>query len=261
MIKKLSLILGLCTLSLLTGLSSCKKDDTITGTANINIHLTDGPGNYDAVLIDVQQIEIHSDISGWVTLTPTHPGVYNLLDFSNGMDTLLCHTQLPAGKISQMRLILGNNNSVVVDGVNKPLSTPSAQQSGLKFNIHQDLMANGSYDVWIDFDAGRSIVETGNGGYSLKPVVRAYTELTNGKIKGFVLPPAAHAVVYAINGTDTFSTIPEANGYFMFCGLPAGNYVLWFDASAITNYQDLLMPNTPVTFGMINDVGTVTLVQ
>ena len=259
--KKLPLTLGICTLALLAGVSSCKKDDAATGTADMNIRLTDGPGNYDAVLIDVQQIEVHSDVSGWVTLAPTHPGIYNLLDFSNGMDTLLCHAQLPAGKISQMRLILGNNNSVVVDGVTKPLSTPSAQQSGLKFNIHQDLVPNGSYDVWIDFDAGRSIIETGNGGYSLKPVVRAYSELTNGRIKGYVLPLAAEAVIYAINGADTFSAIPEANGYFMFCGLPEGNYSLWFDALDMTNYQDSLIPNTPVTFGMINDVGTVTLVQ
>jgi len=257
--KKLSLISTLCLFLVAAGLGSCNKDDA-SGTARLNVHLTDAPGNYDAVYIDVQKIEIHSDISGWVTITPSHPGIYNLLDFSNGMDTLLCHVDLPAGKISQMRLVLGENNSVVVDGVAKPLATPSAQQSGLKFNIHQDLAPNGSYDVWIDFDAGRSIVETGSGSYSLKPVVRAYTELTNGKIKGYVLPPAADAVVYAINGVDTFSAIPEADGYFMFCGLPEGTYSLWFDALDVTGYEDMTMPDVSVTFGTINDVGTITLV-
>lgn len=256
---KKALILSLCSLGILVCLNACKKDNPTTGVAHMNVHLTDGPANYDAVYIDVQHIEIHSDVSGWVTINPIHPDVYNLLDFSNGLDTLLCHAELPAGKVSQMRLILGNNNSVVVDGNTKPLSTPSAQQSGLKFNIHQELIPNGSYDVWIDFDAGRSIVETGNGTYSLKPVVRAYTGLTNGKITGYVLPPAAHAVVYAIQGTDTFSAIPEANGYFLFCGLPEGSYSLWFDALDITNYQDLLFPNTQVTFGTINNVGTITL--
>ncbi|WP_157976885.1 DUF4382 domain-containing protein [Taibaiella helva] len=259
--KKRPLVLGLCVLGLLSLLASCKKDDAPAGTATMNIHLTDGPGNYDAVLIDVQQIEIHSDINGWVTVNPVHPGVYNLLDFRNGADTLLCQAQLPAGNISQMRLVLGSSNSVVVDGVTYPLSTPSAQQSGLKFNIHQELVPNGSYHFWIDFDAGRSIVKTGNGAYSLKPVIRTYTELTNGKIKGYVLPPAADATVYAINGADTFSAIPAADGYFLFCGLPEGNYNLWFDALDATNYQDSLMPNVPVTFGNINDVGIVTLIQ
>lgn len=259
--KKTAFALGLCVLGLLTVLASCKKDDAPAGTATMSIHLTDGPGNYDAVLIDVQQIEIYSDAGGSITVPLAHPGIYNLLDFRNGADTLLCRAQLPAGNISQMRLILGSNNSVIVDGVTYPLSTPSAQQSGLKLNIHQELIPNGSYHFWIDFDAGRSIVQKGNGAYSLKPVIRTYTELTNGKIKGYVLPQAADAMVYAINGVDTFSAIPAADGYFLFCGLPEGDYTLWFDALNATNYQDSLMLHVPVTFGNINDVGTVTLTQ
>lgn len=244
----------------MTWLSACDKDDNDSGSATVAVRLTDGPADYDAVYIDVQKVEIHSDASGWVSLSPVVPGVYNLLDFSNGMDTLLCKTTLPVGNISQMRLVLGNNNSVVVNGTTHPLSTPSAQQSGLKFNIHQELAANGAYDIWIDFDAGKSIVETGNGNYSLKPVVRAYTALTNGRIKGFVLPPLAQPVVYAINGTDTFSAIPELTGYYMFCGLPQGTYNLWFDAAAGTGYQDSLMTNVNVSFGVVTDVGITTLV-
>ncbi len=264
--KKLPLILGLlCVLCLATTITSCKKDDkpgeTGKGTATLYVHLTDAPAAYDAVLIDIQQIEIHSDAGGWVTLSPLRPGVYNLLDLSNGVDTLLCQAQLPAGKISQMRLILGDNNAVVVDGVTEPLSTPSTQQSGLKLNIHQDLAPNGSYRIWIDFDAARSILKKGNGTYSLKPVIRTYTELTDGRIKGYLLPPAANAVVYAISGVDTFSAIPGIDGYFMFCGLPEGNYSLWFDAEDITLYKDLVIPDVRVAFGIINDMGTITLIQ
>ncbi len=239
---------------------SCKKDDDNGGTAKVAVHLTDGPGDYDAIYIDVQRVEIHSDVGGWVTLTPLVPGIYNLLDFSNGMDTLLCQADLPAGKISQMRLVLGENNSIIVNGTSHPLATPSAQQSGLKFNIHQDLVANGSYHVWIDFDAGKSIVEQGNGSYSLKPVIRAYTELTNGQIKGIVLPPQAEATVYAIHGADTFSAIPEPDGRFMFCGLPEGSYTLWFDAEGTTGFLDATLPDVNVSFGVITDVGVVTLV-
>jgi hypothetical protein len=68
-----------------TAFFSCKKDnDNKQGTARVNFHLTDGPGPYDAVYVDIRQVEVHSDVSGWVTLTPVHPGIYNLLDFSNG---------------------------------------------------------------------------------------------------------------------------------------------------------------------------------
>lgn len=45
------------------------------------------------------------------------------------------------------------------------------------------------YKLWLDFDAGRSVVEIGNGNYILKPVIRIYSEATSGAIKGSVLPP------------------------------------------------------------------------
>lgn len=241
-------------------LQSCKKDEDKTGNATVNIRLTDGPGHYDAVYIDVQSVEIHSDVSGWVTVPAIVPGIYNLLDFRNGMDTLLCHTVLPAGRISQMRLILGENNSVVVAGASHPLATPSAQQSGLKFNIHQELAANGAYDIWIDFDAGRSIVAKGNGTYSLKPVVRAYTKLTDGRIRGVVLPQAALATVYATNGADTFAAIPDALGGFLYCGLPEGSYTLWIDAADNTGFADMTLPPVNVAFGVVSDIGIITLV-
>lgn len=257
--KRTLLILSVIALTVCGIFSSCSKDSDEKGMAKVNVHLTDGPADYDAIFIDVQSVEIHSDVSGWVSVAPVVPGVYNLLDFSNGLDTLLCTANLPVGHISQMRLVLGNNNSIIVNGVSHPLATPSAQQSGLKFNIHQELVANGSYDIWIDFDAAKSIVEQGNGGYSLKPVIRTYTALTNGKIKGFVLPVTAEAVVYAIHGTDTFSAIPAADGHYMFCGLPEGTYNLWFDAASSTGFQDFYLPDVTVSFGVITDLGITTL--
>jgi len=240
---------------------SCKKDnDNSQGTARVNFHLTDGPGPYDAVYVDIQQVEVHSDVSGWVTLTPAHPGIYNLLDFSNGMDTLLVAADIPAGSISQMRLVLGSSNSVVINGTSYNLGTPSAQESGLKLNLNSSFSAGGSYDVWIDFDAGRSIVQTGNGQYKLKPVIRAYSATTNGKIKGIVLPLSAGAMVYAINGTDTSSAIPDAAGNFVISGLTDGTYTLWVDAGIASGLQDTLLPNLTVTYGNTTNVGTLILV-
>jgi hypothetical protein len=69
------------------------------------------------------------------------------LDFTNGLDTLLGSTVLPAGKISQMRLVLGSRNTVNIDGTISDLKTPSAQQSGLKFKIDATLKAGITYDV------------------------------------------------------------------------------------------------------------------
>src|SRR4029077_16111178 len=122
--------------------TSCNKENN---TSRLSVYLTDAPAGYDAVLIDVVGVEIKATSdqgdNGWQQL-PVNAGIYNLLDFTNGMDTLLSTVELPAGKVSQLRLKLGTNNTIVLNGSSLPLPlfTPSAQTSGLKFNIHADLV-------------------------------------------------------------------------------------------------------------------------
>lgn len=242
---------------------SCKKDKNDTpngsGTAKVSMRLTDGPAAYDHVYVDIQQVVVTMEGSAAVTVVPIRPGIYDLLDFSNGVDTLLAEATVPAGKVSQIRLVLGDNNSVVVDGTSYPMSTPSAQESGLKLNLKETLEAGAAYTFWIDFDAGKSIVQTGNGGYKLKPVIRAYSALTNGKIKGYVFPLNAMATVYAIQGNDTLSAIPGPNGFFMFGGMAEGTYTIWVEPG-ILGLQAYTMTNVQVTYGVETDLGNITLV-
>ncbi len=252
-----------CSMAALT-LFSCKKEDNnnnntpAQGKASVSMHLTDDPGEYDAVYVDIQAVEVKMEGEGSVTLYPFRPGIYNLMDFRNGADTLLLTTDLNPGKVNQIRLILGNNNSVVVDGQAYPLNTPSAQESGLKLNLKETWEAGMAYEIWLDFDAGKSIVRTGNGKYNLKPVIRAYSKATDGRITGYVLPGAAFATVYATNGVDTYAAIPNSSGYYLFTGLPEGTYTVTLDA-AVLAYTDVTINNVKVTYGNTVDLGTVVL--
>lgn len=248
---------------MLLATQACKKDknddvNTTGGTAKVAMRLTDGPGDYDHVYVDIQQVVITMEGSSAITVALIRPGVYDLLEFSNGIDTLLMETTVPAGKVSQIRLVLGSNNSVVINGASYDLGTPSAQESGLKLNLKETLVANGSYTFWLDFDAGKSIVQTGNGAYKLKPVIRAYSELTNGRVKGYIMPLQAMATVYAIVGNDTLSAIPDANGFFMFGGLAEGTYTLWVEPG-ILGLQPYTMANVQVSYGVETNVGVITL--
>ncbi|OJW83027.1 MAG: hypothetical protein BGO69_03890 [Bacteroidetes bacterium 46-16] len=255
-------LLWVCLLAIL-GTSACKKDNNPsnnTGSATVNMRLTDGPSAYDHVYLDIQQVAVTMESGSAVTLTPVRAGIYDIMQFRNGLDTLLVRATLPAGTIQQIRLILGNNNSVVVNGDTYALSTPSAQESGVKLNLHQTFVADGVYDIWLDFDAGKSIVTTGNGGYKLKPVIRAYSAATNGRIKGYVLPLNALATVYAINGTDTLSAIPDAtDGFFVISGMAEGSYTLWVDPG-IVGLQAYTQANIQVNYSTEVNVGTITLV-
>jgi hypothetical protein len=128
--KKINIILSIMMLGIFIG--SCKKESTTpAATYPINVKMTDAPGPYDAVFIDLQAVEITGS-NGPVVMLNVNPGIYNLLNFSNGIDTLIASGLLTDATVEQIRLILGPNNSVVIDSVSYPLSTPSGRAIGFE---------------------------------------------------------------------------------------------------------------------------------
>ena len=248
-----------------TAIFSCQKEKNSSGSNNqsprLKVYLTDAPASYDAVLVDVKDVQINltaDSTSGWQSLSSVAVGTYNLLDLVNGNDTLLADANVPVGTISQVRLILGSNNAVVVNGTAIPLTTPSAQQSGLKINVHQTLDSGFLYNLVLDFDAARSIVKTGNNKYILKPVIRGNFQLDAGRIKGVVTPDSVTTSVLAIRGTDTAGTFTDSHGNYLISGLSAGSYSMLFipgDTSFVTEQRN----GINVSLGTITVVDTVHL--
>ena len=249
--KKITYVLFACLV--LIGIASCSKK---TESAHLSVQMTDAPANYDAVTIDLQSVEVISDTQGAVTLNTT-AGIYNLLDLSNGISRLIATGDLNVGTVSQIRLILGTNNSVTIAGVVHPLSTPSASQSGLKLQVHQTFVAGVSYSILLDFDANQSIVIQGDGSYQLKPVIRTIDTAVTGSITGSVTPVGAIATVSAVSNGITYSSVTNASGAFLVAGLPAGTYTITVTPA---------LPKLPVTLtgkvvviGVSTNVGIVAL--
>ena len=204
------------------------------------------PGEYQQVNIDVQQVNVILNDS--LIELATNQGIYNLLDFVNGKDTLIVDDEVSSGFISQIRLVLGNNNTLMVDSVLYELITPSAQQSGLKFNVNNELMPGESYAYVINFVVEKSIVKKGNDTYSLKPVIRVFTEAITGSIRGVVNPADAKSFVRAVNESDTSSTLADTvSGEFMLRGLTEASYNVEFFPEG--DYSDTLLQDIQVMAG------------
>ncbi len=238
---------------------SCSKDKEATATATtpFELRMTDAPANYIAVNIDVQAVEVKTNNGGTIMLN-INPGVYNLLDYANGVDTLIAVGNIPTSTVSQVRLILGNNNSVEDSTGIHSLDTPSAQESGLKLNVHAELQAGVTYAMLLDFDANRSIIVTGSGTYKLKPVIRVITQATSGSIHGTVAPAdALPATVLAIQGTDTIATTStDASGNFLLQGMAVGTYTIVIVPQlphVILTYSTTVT----VTLGQITELGII----
>ena len=269
--KKYKLILMAVLFS--AGLVSCSDDDDSVDQGNgenaqVRFELTDAPGDYEEVNVEVVDVLVQTETSidadgadeeGWISVGDVNGGVINLLDLTGGVTHLLAETQLPAGKLNQLRLVLGGENSVVVDGTEYTLQTPSAQQSGLKLQVNETLEADTQYTFLLDFDVDKSVVKEGNtGNYSLKPVIRVSTQEA-GSIIGSVHPTTHQALVVATNGTVTVSAYTDAEGKFKLSGLPAGTYMVTVTPDVELGLTASVINNVAVAAGTETDLEIIFL--
>lgn len=245
---------------------ACKKNSTSDGTARLQVYLTDDPGDYEAVYIDIKDVQINvtGDTSnGWQSLQGVNAGTYDLLKLVNDEDTILADAEIPSGRLHQIRLVLGTENYVKLIGTNDliKLETPSAQQSGLKLNIQYEVTNDRLYMIVLDFDVAKSIVKTGNSKYILKPAIRAILNAVGGTIKGVVMPKDFQTVVYAVQGVDTIATTYTGiTGGYIIKGLPAGTYDVFYRPTNNT-YKDSLRTGIAVMFNTTTKIDTTFLHQ
>lgn len=224
--------------ALTAGFVSCSKDDDDSGsaeqgTAHVAVKLTDAPGDYEGVYVDVEEVMVNTTTEAdaeakWETIAVIDEDPINLLELTGGVTKLLADVDLPAGHLSQIRLVLGENNYLkeTEDGPEIMMKTPSAQESGLKLQVNEELEADAEYTFILDFDVDKSVVATGNGGYNLKPVIRTSVEENSSSITGTVVADAEDVVVTATSLNAEVSAHTDAEGKFELHGLPAGTYLI-----------------------------------
>ena len=240
---------GIATVGTVAVLAACGGGGSGGGGSTegtLRVALTDAPScGYDHVFVTVEKVRVHQSSgaadadAGWSEVVVSPPKKIDLRTLENGVLEELGTTPLPQGQYSQIRLVLASNtgtgtsslaNSVQPTGGNlTALSTPSAQQSGLKLQAHFDVAAGQTTDVLLDFDACKSVVKAGNSGqYILKPVVSVVPRAVSG-IQGYVtttLSLSSTTVAAQQNGVTIRSTVPDSAGKFSIPFLPAGTYTL-----------------------------------
>lgn len=239
-------------------MAACGGGGGISGTGmqetgTMRLHLTDAPAcGYDAVNVTVQKVRVNRDPAageadaGWQEIVLAPARRVDLLTLTNGVLMELGQADLPAGRYTQLRLVLAENdaanplaNSVVPSGgAEVALTTPSAQQSGLKIDVGLEVPAGQEADFVLDFDACKSVVRRGNSGqYNLKPVLSVSPLLADAglRVTGYVDPAIALATTQVSvqqGGVPVKATTPDPlTGRFVLYPLPAGNYDLVLSAA------------------------------
>ena len=158
--------------------TACQKNNAgqSAGSKQVNLFLTDDPSVvYDNIFVDIRKVEIKAEDAaeaekehnrgsesgtdddngslsgGWITLNST-PGVYDILRFRNGLDTLFSTGSFLSSRTPEkIRLTLGNNNKVVFNGVAYPLTL---KKSFVVINLEESLVTlsnTGNLNIWARF--------------------------------------------------------------------------------------------------------------
>ena len=238
----------------------CSKQPVVP-QANLRIQMTDAAGPYDAVNLVVTEVAVHLEsgdtLSSWEVLD-VGASTYDLTTLRNGVFATLATGLVPPGHYTQLRLKLGAGSNVVVGGVTCPLVVPSGMQSGYKLVGEFDVPATGLIELALDFDALRSIHQTGSGKYMLRPTVRVMPMYDVGAISGRVVPDSTEAWVCAIAGTDTVATtLPAIDGRFTLTPLAAGTYDVAIHPTGA--WRDTTIAGVGVVAQQISALGDIQL--
>ena len=287
---KISLVAASLLVAFLLIFSACKKTGIDAGAVGkVSVYLTDGPGEFDSVFIDIQKVEVKIDTNSiykddddrcdddddrdddqrrkdeygeWVNINFT-PAIIDVLSLRNGVETKLGEANILTGTVRKIRITLGTQNRVVKNGVSNPLELKNDNKNFLYVKLydkHRQRMSDStSVSVWVDFDVANSIYEK-NGKFYLKPVLRPFNNKNFGVVEGEVLPLAAKAVVRITNGAGFNGvSLPDREGEFKLRGLESGTYTVTVEG--ISPYVDKVISNIVVTKGKETDLGVITLTQ
>jgi hypothetical protein len=278
-------------------MEACKKDNSAAvsnippNQQKVSLYLSDDPGYFDKVLLDIRKVEVlidtcgKTDDDGWDDRdrcwwdedhhndrTPKpdtcqvwdslgiHPGVYDLLTLRNGADTLLAGGNVHKGSMQRIRITVGTQNSLVKDGVTYPLKSVAGQSKIIVRVRHNewDEVNTDDLQLWLDFDVQRSIIRTWNGQFILKPYINVFTILKMGSISGKVTPWDAYPVISVYNSSnDTLYALPWRNGDYKVRGLKVGDWNVFVNAS--NGYKDTTVTGVKVTRGKDTKVGDIKL--
>ena len=232
--------------------------DTLSQMGTLSVSLTDAPAAFSEVNITFSEISAHID-GQWVTVE-NDPQTIDLLEWNNGRTIEIGRAQMPAGRYTQIRLII-TDAEVVVDNTHHQMTVPSGARTGLKLGPAFTIEPNLTFELVVDFDASRSVVTTGPRqaptGYMLQPRLRMVPRAASGAISGTVTNPFNRPVAFAIVGSDTLtSSAVNTSGAFTLPFLPEGSYQVSVADSmnaAVTRGGIL------VEVGMVTQIGDVTL--
>lgn len=238
--------------------SSCNKEEDLnTAQGELVVNMTDSPGNYLNLDVEISRVEIMNENGDWFTLNE-NARTYNIISLTNGEQaTIASQSELDAGIYTQLRLSFGANSNLGVAAGNSVLSYDMNVESQVDIPVSIEVNASNSSEILLDFHAAKSVVNN-LGQYLLEPVITWIEDKKTG-VQGS-LESEAHAAVYLENRSHSFSTYTNAEGEFLIRDVEPGTYELKIYPDERGGFlEEVIMDGIVVTEGEITQTGEVRI--
>lgn len=175
----MKLRLGVVLSSLMILITACYEDNQFqpdfSDLTLFKVRMTDAPLDVEEVNIDLKSVIVLGE-SGQRDTLDSGAGIYNLLDLQGGVFADIGSGILDFNFVREVRLVLGEENTIKVAGEVFTLIVPSSATSGLKLKTCIDLSETSDFVLDLDFDAEKSVHQQGTGDYILRPVIKVLNE-------------------------------------------------------------------------------------
>ncbi len=262
----LNIIKGIASAILLSQLS-CNSNPASTPADNLVIKLIDAPASYEQEVIVMRRIEVHKSGSAaeldWRVING-NVATYDLLKFRNGVTQVVASTYVPPGSYDGIRITF-EGSYVWVGGKYILLDLPAGVSGGFVIDYPLGIAESNAYELIFDFDATRSVHQTGAVSYQLTPVIRVQDASIAGTIAGAVISAdsskPADCIINSTVRTDVVGTTPDlATGSFQLAALPEGMYSITI-TSPDSVFKDTTISDIQVIRRKITPIGVIGLLR
>jgi len=167
-------------------LSSCSNEletETYENSSLVTVKVqgtqsTLSKANIEILDVQFRVEEDETDPNAWISLNPVNIGIHDFTKITNDqVVTFVDFEEVPSKYIYSIRLVLGDHNTVVKNGVEYDLNMDSEYENASVNSVEKQLIANNLYDFVIELDVDESIKISSEGQADFNPKMNTMMRL------------------------------------------------------------------------------------